>query len=142
MQFTTTIFALAAAMGVSADVVFSVSGFSASCVPHSSQCIYDFTLFAPGSGETAATGVDCTKSVTSDGTLPAVTDGTCTDSSRTFTVTKNADGGLTLTASQPITPSSDQSGSYTIPASDLTTSTTGASTQQAYTGPAAFDLSG
>lgn len=77
----------------------------------------------------------------SDGTLPAVTDGTCTQSSRTFTVSKPAAGGLLLTVSQPVSPSSNQSASYTIPASELTMTTTGASTQQSYTGPEAFDLS-
>lgn len=38
MQFSTAIFALAAAMGASAaDVVFKVSDFSASGIPHSGQ---------------------------------------------------------------------------------------------------------
>lgn len=38
MQFTNTLFALAAAMAVSADVVYKVSDFSASCIPHSVEC--------------------------------------------------------------------------------------------------------
>lgn len=38
MQFSTAFFALAASMAVSADTVFQVSDFSASCIPHSSQC--------------------------------------------------------------------------------------------------------
>lgn len=38
MQFSTTIIALAAAMGASADVIFSVSNFTAACIPHSAQC--------------------------------------------------------------------------------------------------------
>lgn len=100
---------------------------------------YDFTVLQPGTMET--TGVDCTKMLGSDGSLPAVTDGTCTDSSRTWTVTKPAAGGLVLTVSQPVTPSSNQTGSYTIPASDLEYTQTGASTQQSYTGPTAFNLS-
>lgn len=108
---------------------------SNACAAHS----YAFTVLEAGTMET--TGVSCSKLTGSDGTLPAVTDGTCTDSSRTWTVAKNADGGLTLAVAQPVTPSSDKTGSYTIPASDLTTATTGASTQQSYTGPAAFDLS-
>ena len=87
------------------------------------------------------TGVKCSSMKGSDGTLPAVTDGTCTDSSRTWTVAKTSSGGLTLTVSQPVTPSSNQTGSYTIPASDLTMTQTGASTQQSYTGPTAFNLS-
>lgn len=105
--------------------------------PHS----YDFTVFQPGSGETAATGVTCSKLVTSDGgNLPAVTDGTCTNSSRTWTVAKLADGGLEFTVSQQVTPSSFQTASHDIPATELVTETTGASTQQRYTGAETFDL--
>lgn len=79
----------------------------------------------------------CSKTATSSGTLPAVTDGTCTDSARTWTVAKAADGSLTLTVSQPVSVASDESGSYAIPASDI--ASTGS--QQSYTGPASFDLS-
>lgn len=143
MQFTTAVFALAAAVTVSAQTeetpVFSVAEFSASCIPHSSQCLYSFTAFTPGSGETAATGVHCGDLYISDGTLPAVTDGTCTNSSRTWTVTK-LDGGLEFGLSEQVTPSSFRTGTYEIPADELVKETTGASTQQRYTGPAAFDL--
>lgn len=38
MQFSNAFLALAAAMTVTADVTFKVSDFSASCIPHSSQC--------------------------------------------------------------------------------------------------------
>lgn len=87
------------------------------------------------------TGVECSKMTGSDGTLPAVSDGTCSESSRTWTVTKPALGGLVLTVSQPVTPSSNTTGSYTIPASDLAMTQTGASIQQSYTGPSSFALS-
>lgn len=140
MQFSTSFFALAAAMTVSADVVFSVADFTASCIPHSSQCSYDFVAFSPGSGETAETGVTCSALVTSDGTLPAVADGTCTNSSRTWTITKPAEGGLEFTISSQVSQTGFNVGTYDIPATDLVTETTGASTQQRYTGPDAFDL--
>lgn len=39
MQFTTAVLAVAAASVASAEAVFKVSDFSASCVPHSSQCM-------------------------------------------------------------------------------------------------------
>ncbi|KAF3770143.1 hypothetical protein M406DRAFT_354295 [Cryphonectria parasitica EP155] len=139
MQFSTAIVVLASAMSASAETLFSVSDFTAACIPHSSQCSYNFKVLQPGTGET--TGVTCSAQKTSDGTLPAVTDGTCTDSARTWTISKPAAGGLTLTVSQQVSAASSQSGSYTIPASDLTTSQTGASVQQSYTGPTAFDLS-
>lgn len=98
---------------------------------------YEFGVIQAGNGET--TPVQCRAQVVSDGSLPEITDGTCTESSRTFTVAK-ADGGLVLTVTQPVTPSSNQSGKHTIPASELEFEQTGASRQQKYTGAAAFDL--
>lgn len=77
--------------------------------------------------------------VGTDGTLPEITEGTCEQTSRTWTVTK-ADGGLVLAVTQQVTPSSNQTGKHTIPASELEIQQTGASSQQVYTGPAAFDL--
>lgn len=38
MQFSTAFIALASAMLASADSVFTVNDFSASCIPHSTQC--------------------------------------------------------------------------------------------------------
>ncbi|ROV97360.1 hypothetical protein VMCG_06896 [Cytospora schulzeri] len=108
MQFSTAFLALASAMAASAAPVFTVNDFSAACIPHSSQCSYSFTVIQEHTMETK--GVKCNKMLTSDGTLPAVTDGTCTDSSRTWTVTKSSDGGLVLEVSQPVSASSNQSG--------------------------------
>jgi hypothetical protein len=82
----------------------------------------------------------CRAQVTgSDGTLPAITEGTCEQTSRTWTVTK-ADGGLVLEVSQQVTPSSNQTGKHTIPATELEMEQTGASIQQKYTGAKDFDL--
>lgn len=85
------------------------------------------------------TGVQCSKMLPGDGGLPAVTDGTCKDSSRTWTVEKSGKD-LVLTVSQQVTPSSAQTGSHTISASDLAYQTSGASVYQSYTGAASFDL--
>lgn len=86
-------------------------------------------------------GVKCSKMVTgSDGSLPPVTDGTCEESSRTWAISKSLDGGLVFNISRPVSRLTNESGTYTIPACDLTTSTTGASTQQSYTGPTSFDM--
>lgn len=99
---------------------------------------YEFGVIQAGNGET--TPVKCRAQVVgTDGSLPEITDGTCEESSRTFTVAK-ADGGLVLTVTQPVTPSSNQSGKHTIPASELEFEQTGASSQQKYTGATAFDL--
>lgn len=39
MQFSAAILAVAAASVASAEAVFKVSDFSASCIPHSAQCV-------------------------------------------------------------------------------------------------------
>ncbi|KAF4122330.1 hypothetical protein GMORB2_7322 [Geosmithia morbida] len=128
---------LSAAAAVSALPVFEVSDFSASCIPHSSQCSYAFNVIRPGNGE--VTPIKCSSLTTSDGTLPAVKEGTCKDSSRTFSVTRIL-AGLHLTVSQPVTPSSNLTGSYTIPQSQLVTSTEPNAEVQSYNGPTSFRL--
>lgn len=99
---------------------------------------YEFGLLQPGTMQTEPQ--KCRAQVTgTDGTLPEITDGTCEQTSRTWTVAK-ADGGLVLEVSQQVTPSSNQTGKHTIPASELVIEQTGASSQQKYTGPQDFDL--
>lgn len=39
MQFTAAVVAFAAASVASAEAVFKASDFSASCIPHSAQCV-------------------------------------------------------------------------------------------------------
>ncbi|OTA58361.1 hypothetical protein K449DRAFT_354592 [Hypoxylon sp. EC38] len=131
---TAALFAAVAA----ADTVFSVSEFSAGCIPHSTQCLYSFKVIQPGTMET--TGVECTAMVPSNGgLLPDVKEGTCKESSRTFTVVRG-DAGLTLTVTQPVTPSSNQSGSHLLPKDQLVISDKPNAYVESYNGPAAFDL--
>ncbi|CAN8096216.1 unnamed protein product [Discula destructiva] len=141
MQFSTTFLALAAAMTASATPIFSVTNFTAACIPHSSQCSYDFQLYAPGQmgGDRP---MHCSEMLISDGlgTLPPVTNGTCENSSRTWTITKLPAGGLEFEISQQVTPISFNTGSRNITTCELTIEVTGASSQQRYVGPAAFDL--
>lgn len=66
--------------------------------------------------------------------------GTCANTSRTFSVARTADGGLTLTASQPVSPISNTTGTYTIPASQLERQQSGASIREVYVGPTSFNL--
>jgi hypothetical protein len=77
---------------------------------------------------------------TPDGTLPEITDGTCEETDRTWTVIKTADGGLVLEVSQQVSPISFQTANHTIPPSELLMEQTGATRQQRYTGPTEFDL--
>jgi hypothetical protein len=148
MQFSLqTLLAAAAAaattVAAQSSPVFHVLNFTAACIPHSALCAYDFHVFQSGSYEASLNGsVQCNATVVSNGALPAITDAACVDSSRTWSVMTAADsaGGLLLTVSQPVTPSSNQTGSHAIPAFYLNYTQTGASTQQSYTGPSEFDL--
>ncbi|RYP39665.1 hypothetical protein DL768_010698 [Monosporascus sp. mg162] len=139
MKFSALIFTTAASAAAMKrqEAVFRVSDFSAACIPHSSQCLYSFGVLQPGTME--QTPVQCKAMVTSDGTLPEIQDGTCEESSRTFTVTKSAEG-LTLVVSQPVTPSSNQTGQHLIPNSELVTSDEPNAMVQSYQGSPNFDL--
>lgn len=142
MQFLTILASAAVASAAAIqqrDVTFKVSEFSAGCNPHSSQCSYSFTVIQPGTMET--TGVKCSGVFQGQGTstLPDVKEAPCTDSSRTFDVVRSAEG-LTLTVSQPVTPSSNQTGSHLIPNDQLVVATQPNGQVQSYNGPAAFDL--
>ena len=139
MKSFAVIFAAAASAAtmMRQEAVFKVSDFSAACIPHSSQCLYSFGVLQPGTME--QTPVQCKAMVTSDGSLPEIQDGTCEESSRTFTVTKSAEG-LTLVVSQPVTPSSNQTGQHLIPNSELVTSDEPNARVQSYQGSPNFDL--
>lgn len=88
------------------------------------------------------TPVTCKAMVTAnnDGTLPDVTDGTCENSSRTWTVTRG-DAGLVFAVSQQVSAASSQTGTYTIPSSDLVKSDAPNAAVESYTGPTSFNLS-
>ncbi|KAI0152175.1 hypersensitive response-inducing protein [Hypoxylon sp. NC0597] len=133
------LFAAASAAVISQrDTVFSVSEFSAGCIPHSTQCLYSFNVIQPGTMET--TGVNCSALVPSNGgLLPDVKEGTCKESSRTFSVVRS-DAGLTLTVSQPVTPSSNQTGSHLLPKDQLAISDKPNAYVESYNGPRSFDL--
>ncbi|XXH00731.1 hypothetical protein Hte_007081 [Hypoxylon texense] len=137
-----TLFAAAASAAVISrqeSTVFAVSQFSAGCIPHSTQCLYSFAVIQPGTMET--TPVNCTALVpaNTDGTLPDVEEGACSQSSRTFSVARGADG-LTFAVSQPVTPSSNQTGTHLLPNDELAIANNPNAVVESYTGPASFDL--
>ncbi|KAI1772925.1 hypersensitive response-inducing protein [Hypoxylon cercidicola] len=142
MKFSAaTLFAAAASAAVIGrqSAVYSVSQFSAACITHSTQCLYSFNVIQPGTMETQ--GVNCTALVpaNTDGTLPDVEEGTCSQSSRTFSVERNTDG-LFFSVSQPVTPSSNQTASHEISNGELVMSFQPNANVQRYVGPTSFDL--
>ncbi|TGO30749.1 hypothetical protein BPAE_0003g00330 [Botrytis paeoniae] len=147
MQFSSAIIsAITVALASAAAIekrssVFAVSDFSAGCIPHSSQCLYSFSVLQSGTMET--TGVKCTAlvSANSDGTLPDIPQwgGSCIESSRRFWFTRE-DAGLNFFVSQQITPASNQTASHLIPNSELVTVANTIGSTQSYNGPTSFSL--
>ncbi|KAK7935286.1 hypothetical protein PG985_000781 [Apiospora marii] len=121
------------------SVVYQVSDFSAACIPHSTQCLYEFGVFQPGTMQT--TPIPCKAMVSGnlDGTLPDVMYGACEQSSRTFNVVRDADG-LGFLVQAPVSPRSNTTGVYHIPNSDLVMSDRPNAVVQSYAGPKNFDL--
>ncbi|CAG7564522.1 unnamed protein product [Fusarium equiseti] len=141
MKFSAVILATAAATGATADAVFNVRDFTASCTPHSAMCSYSFNVIQPGTMDTE--GYDCTAKVpgAGPGELPEVKAGTCLPSSRTFDVVRS-DEGLTLTVSVQVSPNSFTKGSHLIPNKEIKTvkGDTPTGDVQAYDGPKDFPL--
>ncbi|KAF4959049.1 hypothetical protein FGADI_1927 [Fusarium gaditjirri] len=140
MKFFTT--ALLSAAVVSAYDVFEVKDFTASCVPHSTFCNYEFKVIQPGTMETWEHPVHCSAHVQSANyLLPDVKNAKCGDnSSRTFSI-KRSKKGLTFTVSQPVSPISDTVGKHFIPNKQLWQSKEPNAEIQAYKGPKNFKLS-
>ncbi|KAJ3550203.1 hypothetical protein NM208_g104 [Fusarium decemcellulare] len=137
MKFFTA--AILSAAAVSATPVFTVSDFSAGCIPHSTQCSYAFGVLQPGTMEKTPVQCEALVSANTDGTLPNVKEGKCKESSRTFDVVRSKKG-LTLTVSQPITPASNQTGKHLIPNKQLVISNKPNAVVQSYKGPKKFNL--
>lgn len=57
-----------------------------------------------------------------------------------WSVAKPAEGGLDLTITTELSATTNVTGSYEIPASNLTMTQSGASTSQSYTGPQQFSV--
>ncbi|KAJ4109663.1 hypothetical protein NW768_012099 [Fusarium equiseti] len=139
MKLSAVALVTATATGATADAVFNVRDFTASCTPHSA--IYTFNVIQPGTMDTE--GYDCTAKVpgAGPGELPEVKAGTCLPSSRTFDVVRS-DEGLTLTVSVQVSPNSFTKGSHLIPNKDIKTvkGETPTGDVQAYDGPKDFPL--
>ncbi|KAJ4168818.1 hypothetical protein NW754_010748 [Fusarium falciforme] len=131
--------AVLSATTVSASPVFTVSDFYAGCIPHSTQCSYSFGVIQPGTMEKTPVQCSIMLGATNGGNLPDVKDGECKESSRTFNVVRSR-RGLTLTVSQPVTPSSNQTGEHFIPNKQIVTSKEPNAMVQTYKGPKNFDL--
>ncbi|KAF5656481.1 22kda glycoprotein [Fusarium heterosporum] len=135
--FATAILSAAAVSGA----IFDVKDFSATCIPHSTECHYEFKVIQPGTMETWKHPVHCSATVQSANyLLPNVKNAKCgDDSSRTFSVTRSKKG-LNFSVSQPVSPISYTTGKHFIPNKQLWQSTAPNAEIQRYKGPKDFSL--
>ncbi|KAI0385409.1 hypothetical protein F5Y04DRAFT_245779 [Hypomontagnella monticulosa] len=115
------------------DVKFEISDFAAACTAEDTLCFYELSVVA---SDNPNFKVGCSVSGTSDtGELPAVEKTKCGTFS--VSVAKADNGGLVMTVTQD---SKRQTGTYTIPSSDITTTASDAKKIQSYSGKSSFTI--
>ncbi|KAI0155435.1 hypothetical protein GGR52DRAFT_577381 [Hypoxylon sp. FL1284] len=147
MQTNAFITALFAAATVSGAAIkrqatgFSVTGFSASCIPHS--VMYEFSVItnptsaSPSGNESPA---DCQLMLQGPDILPAVNTTGCTAPSAYSWAVGLADGGLQFNVTTPMDSHTNYTGSYSIGSDELVVEQNGAVVTQRYTGPSTFEV--
>ncbi|KAI0376879.1 hypothetical protein F5Y04DRAFT_195164 [Hypomontagnella monticulosa] len=123
---------------------FSVSNFSASCIPHSVMCSYAFAVIT-NPESTAPSGhpdpVQCGLMLQGPDYLPPVNLTGCSEGAPySWAVAVNQDRSLQLSVTTPHDSHSNYTGVYDLPADELVVEQHGAVMTQRYTGPAAFEV--
>ncbi|KAI0133930.1 hypothetical protein BJ170DRAFT_607987 [Xylariales sp. AK1849] len=115
-----------------------IGSFSADCIPHSTECAYNFTVtLDPGLPLT-----HCGAFLQGPDQLPDVTEGSCPDNvAYTWSITKTTTDSLNFALWYPISSRSNVTYCHTILPEDITTENDGAVSTQHYTGPANFSAS-
>ncbi|KAJ5811918.1 hypothetical protein N7474_008219 [Penicillium riverlandense] len=136
MKFTTVaaLLPLAWAAKIDAtDLKYEISDFSAACTPKSIYCFYEISISTSNNPKFTQ---GCDVMGTSDnGELPAVSETQC--GTYTVSVAKSGDGGLVFTINSDMEP---LTGTFPISSDDLTTTESGGSTVQLYTGDSTFTI--
>lgn len=103
-------------------------------------CNYNFTVEASAASNSPT---ECTLTLMGPDYLPEVPLQGCSGGpGYSWSVTKPADGGLSLTITTVVSAGvTNQTGTYLIPASNLTLTQNGATTSQSYIGPKQFWVS-
>ncbi|ROW03688.1 hypothetical protein VMCG_05355 [Cytospora schulzeri] len=116
---------------------YSVTDFSADCIPHSVMCNYHFEVLA-SSG--ASSPVTCDTTVMGPDDLPAVPLTGCSSTYYSFSVAHSNSTGLDLTITTPLGGNSNVTGTHHIDAADIVSTQSGAVTTEAYTGAKSFSV--
>ncbi|KAI1389268.1 uncharacterized protein F4822DRAFT_194961 [Hypoxylon trugodes] len=148
MQFNTllaTLFAAATASGAALPryaTSFNVTGFAASCIPHSLMCNYEFSVITDPASASPSGNPDpakCSIMLQGPDNLPAVNLTGCAEvGAYSWAVALAQGGGLTLSVTTPRDSHSNYTGEYGIPATELEREQHEASVIQRYTGPSTF----
>ncbi|KAI2467978.1 hypothetical protein F4781DRAFT_432819 [Annulohypoxylon bovei var. microspora] len=149
MKSNTITTALFAAATVSGAVMkprqansFSVSNFTASCIPHSLLCTYEFAVITnPTSASPSGnpSPAQCSLMLQGPDYLPAVNLTGCAEAGAySWAVSLVEGGGLSLSVTTPQDSHANFTGAYPVPADQLVAEQHGAVITQRYTGPASF----
>ncbi|KAI0203455.1 hypothetical protein F4808DRAFT_20269 [Astrocystis sublimbata] len=120
-------------------VTYEISGFSADCAAHSTQCGYGFRL-VPSTDAPDSTGLICGNLVTGPDSLPPLPTTGCFENMDYAYSIAIADGGLTLTVTSALDASTNITGSHTAAADQFTYENYGIATRQIYVGPKNFTI--
>ncbi|OTA70815.1 hypothetical protein K449DRAFT_460560 [Hypoxylon sp. EC38] len=120
---------------------FSVSNFTASCIPHSLFCTYEFAVItdptsASPSGNSSP--AKCSLMLQGPDYLPPVNLTGCDGGAYSWAVTLPQAGGLELSITTAKDSHTNYTGIYDIPADQLVAEQHGAVIDQRYTGPPEF----
>ncbi|RYO93404.1 hypothetical protein DL766_000794 [Monosporascus sp. MC13-8B] len=132
-----TLFSLASAASMQKKQVqeYKVLDFTASCIPHSVNCVYDFKV----NHDPVFTPDECKATVQGPDSLPSVKEGKCPDNlSYTWSIDRTEEGGLDFKIWYAFNSRSNITYCHSIPASDITSEPHGAVTTERYTGPSEF----
>ncbi|KAI1770609.1 hypothetical protein F4818DRAFT_254598 [Hypoxylon cercidicola] len=121
---------------------FNVTDFSASCIPHSVMCTYEFnTITIPASASPSGneSGAKCHLMLQGPDILPAVGLTGCDGQAYSWSIDL-MDGGLLLNVTTPQDSHGNYTGSYAIVPDQLVIEQHGAVVDQRYTGPSSFEV--
>ncbi|KAI0866490.1 hypothetical protein F4860DRAFT_508884 [Xylaria cubensis] len=138
MQINTILGALFAAKNYRSNLVYNISGFSASCYPASDQCGYGFRVRLSTAGPDSE-GTICGNLVTGPDILPPLDLTACFEPSLAYSVA-TTDGGLIVTVTSAIDAYTNATGTHTIPADQIYFRVIDGQSMQVYDGPATFTM--
>ncbi|KAI8964268.1 hypothetical protein F5Y11DRAFT_316507 [Daldinia sp. FL1419] len=149
MQFGTVLATLFAATASGAALKsryatgFTVTNFTASCIPHSVMCTYEFyTITDPASASPSGNSdpAKCSLMLQGPDYLPAVGLTGCAEKGAYSWAVDKIEGGLKLRVTTPQDSHGNYTGVYEITSDQLVAEQHGASISQRYTGPPGFTM--